>query len=311
MLSRSNRRSGYPGRNPQRARRGLITAVITALAMVAGGAAMACSDAVTAPPASSAIAAANELRALGPLTAANVGAYHNAFLDFSFPRVREAFRKRADHQQLCRAVAQAMRDFILAYRLDADPTTVGDNIAGARCASTGRKGPAYSLGTDGMPSPEFDAVINEMAYAVEIGLAPSELSPLFEQKVAYARANLDSAEADVVAAAASVGLSSVEYWNANYETQLEALRAEMNVEAYALIPISASGDLAPREALLVPESPRFSWKLGAARVGLADLKGAVHGGISGIRGGWQGVLAGALIEGGGKSAGALIAELIK
>lgn len=308
MLSKSNRRSEYGRRSPQQ---NLITAVMAAFAIVASGAALACSEGVTAPAALSTVAPAPKLSTLGPLTVANAGAYHNAFLDFSFPRVHKAVSKGADHQRVCRVIAQAMRDFILAYRLDADPGDVGDDIAGARCAAVGRKGPTFSLATDGTPSPEFDAVVNEMAYAVEIGLTASELSPLFEQKVAYARANLDQAEADVIAAAASVGLSSVEYWNASYETQLEELRAAMEAEAYNRIPIQPSVNLKSSEALFVPQTPRFSWRLGAARVGLADLKGAVHGGIAGIRGGWQGILAGAVIEGGGKSAGALIEELIR
>ncbi len=114
----------------------------------------------------------------------------------------------------------------------------------------------------------------------------------------------------MIAAAASVGLSSVEYWNANYVPQYEALSTERESVAYNRLP----GD-----ALLLfrngghtrsaPPVARFSWRASAGRVGVADLKGAVHGGISGIRGGWSGVLAGAVIEGGGKSAGALLAEL--
>lgn len=303
MLSRSNRRSGYRRRSPQGSRRGFISGIVGALAVLAAGTVVACSERVTAPDLFSTVAPARELSTLGPLTTANAGAYHNAFLDFSFPRVKNAVGKGADHKAACKVIAQAMREFILAYRLNEDPRKVGDDIGGAQCRSGGRKGPTFSLSSDGTPSPEFEAVTNEMAYAVEIGLTAAELSPLFEQKVAYARANLDQAEADVIAAAASVGLSSVEYWSANYETQLQELRATMGVEAYDRIPIHTT--------LTIPETPRLSWRAAAGRVGLADLKGAIHGGISGSRGGWQGVLAGAVIEGGGKSASALIRELLQ
>lgn len=310
MLSRSNRRSGYRRRNPQRSRRGLITGIAGTLAILAAGTVVACSERVTAPDLFSTIAPARELSTLGPLTVSNAGAYHNAFLDFSFPRVKKAIGQGADHKQACRVIAQAMRDFILAYRLDEDPRKIGDDIADSRCSASGRKGPAFSLTTDDTPSPEFDAVANEMVSAVESGLTAAELSPMFERKVAYARANLDPAEADIIAAAASVSLSSVEYWTANYESQLEQLRIEME-EAYNRIPTPASAKLSPHEALIIPESPRFGWWAGAVRVGAADLRGAVHGGISGFRGTWQSVAAGAAIEGGAKSAGALIKELIK
>lgn len=311
MLSRANWTKRHQG-TTLNGRRGSITAALAAAAIVVSGAAVACSDSLVVPEMQ--VVEATAVRSgLGPLTVATVGAYHNAFLDFSFPRVRQALANGGGRQGACRAIAQAMREFIVANRLGADPRNVGDDIAGPRCRASGRGGggATFSLGTDGSPSPEFDATINEMSYAVEVGLSAAELSPLFEQKVAYARANLEQAEADIIAAAASVGLSSVEYWHANYETQLEVLRAEMNVEAYDRIPVQGSVDLAPDEALIVPLAPRFSWRLGAARVGLADLRGAVHGGISGIRGGWQGILAGAAIEGGARSAGALIEELFK
>ena len=311
MLSRSNRRSGYRRGSPQPSRRGLITWVVAALAIVASGAVVACSERVTAPDLFSTVAPARELATLGPLTVANVGAYHNAFLDFSFPRVKKAVGNGADHKQACRVIAQAMREFILAYRLDADPRHVGDDIAGARCPAASRNGPVFSLGTDDTPSPEFDAVTFEMVSAVESGLSAAELSPLFEEKVAYARANLDPAEAEVIAAAASVGLSSVEYWTTNYEPQMEQLLAAINQETYNRIPLRASANVIPNAALLIPEAPRFGWWDGAVRVGAADLKGAIHGGISGFRGTWQSAAIGAAIEGGGKSAGALIKELLK
>lgn len=309
MLSSADRSKQYEkvGRSGGH---GWITTVLAAIAIVVSGAAVACSDSPVGPDTPS-VDIATEKRGFGPLTAATIGAYHNAFLDFSFPRVRQALAEGGGEQGACRAIAQAMREFIVANRIDADPRDVRDDLGGGRCRASGRGNPAFSLSTDGSPSPEFEAVVNEMAYAVEIGLSTAELSPMFEQKVAYARANLDPAEADVIAAAASVGLSSVDYWNANYEIQLEELRAAMDQEAYARIPAQGSMNLALRKALVVPDARLFSWKLAAARVAVADLKGAVHGGISGIRGGWQGILAGAAIEGGGKSAGALIAELIK
>lgn len=311
MLSRSSGPHGNRRRSERGNRRGLVTWALAALLVAAGGTAIACSDSVVDPISAPTALAAQQVKAFGPLNAANAGAYHNAFLDFSFPKVKKAISKGADHRQACKVIAQAMREFIVAYRLEADPREVGDDIAGARCASAGGKGPRFALGTDGTPSPELEAVTNEMAYAVEAGLSAAELSPLFEQKVAYARANLDAAEAEVVAAAASVGLSSVGYWDTNYEPQLEQLKAGSDGEAaYNNTPVHAAGELWPADALIIPETPRF-WRAGAARVAVADLKGAVHGGISGARGGLQGVLIGAAIEGGAKSAGALIAELFR
>src|SRR5688572_22174323 len=121
MLSTSNRRSRYRRRYPQPSRRGLVTAVVAALAIVASGAVVACSEGVTAPSLFSVVTPARELAALGPLNEANAGAYHNAFLDFSFPRVHKAVGQGADHKQACKVIAQAMREFVLAYQIDADP----------------------------------------------------------------------------------------------------------------------------------------------------------------------------------------------
>jgi hypothetical protein len=268
---------------------------------------VACSEGPVDPAARPVAEASSASLARGPLTPATAGAYHNAFLDFSFPRVRAALASGGRHQAACRAIAQAMRDFVVEYRVKADPRGIGEEIAGARCTSaSGRRpqpGGSFTLAGDGTTSAEFNAVAEEMAYAVEAGYSAADLSALFNQKVAYARANFPTEEADVIEAAASVGLSSIDYWNANYETQSAQLRAEMDAQTYARLPAGAR--------MLAPPDDVRLWRAAAARVGVADLKGAIHGGISGARGGWSGVLAGAVIEGGGKSAGALLAELIK
>ncbi|MEO6331975.1 MAG: hypothetical protein ABIP09_05410 [Gemmatimonadaceae bacterium] len=295
-----------------RSLRSKVAALLAGVAIIASGTIIACSDGPVGPEAPRQPLAAKEARALGPLTVASAGAYHNAFLDFSFPKVRSAIRMGADHKRACKVIAQAMREFVVKHRIAVDPRGIGDDIAGSRCASREGRAPAFSLMDDGQTSPEFDAIVAEMAYAVEVGQSPGELAALFDHKVAYARANLPEAEAEVIAVAASVGLSSVEYWNANYVTQYEALSAERAPEAYHRLPsdallLSRTGS----GTRLAPPGARFSMRASAIRVGAADLKGAVHGGISGIRGGWAGVLAGAVIEGGGKSAGALLGELFR
>ena len=314
MLSKEALRNRYR-RKVSQGGRGIIVPFLAALALAVNGTIVACSGNPVEPD-TTASELANEVRALGPLTIATAGEYHNAFLDYSFPRVRAALRSGGGEQAGCRAIAQAMREFVIAARIPADPHRIGDQIAGARCSQSGTRKPdpggRFSLAVDGTPADGFDAVVAEMAYAVEAGYSVSALVGLFDQKVAYARANFPVEEADVIAAAASVGISSVEYWNANYETQLAQLQAEMEATAtgpLATHPVERSRRDA--QSLRTPPTEIRLWRAAALRVGVADLKGAVHGGISGIRGGWQGVLAGAVIEGGAKSAGALLSELFK
>lgn len=312
MQSRAKRRARLRRFDDACTYRRRVASVLTALAIVASGAVIACGDMLVGPDKTPPTAQTAHARGNGPLTVENVGAYHNAFLDFSFPKVRDAIRNGADHARACKVIAQAMREFVVANRLGVDPRGIGDDIAGTRCSSRERA-PKFSLADDGTTTPEFDAVIAEMTYAVDAGQSVAELSALFDSKVAYARANFPDAEAEVIAAAASVGLSSVEYWDSNYTTQYELLAAERDAQAtYNRLPVGASTLSGTRGAVALapPNAPVF-WRAAAIRVGGADLRGAIHGGISGIRGGWAGVLAGAVIEGGGKSAGALIAELFK
>lgn len=315
MLSRSDRRNRFR-RKASRSFRELVVPILAAVALAASGTIVACSDSPTTPVVPVAETARNVTR-LGALTAGTVGAYHNAFLDFSFPKVRNALANGGGEQAACRAIAQAMREFVVAYRIAADPRGIGDDIAGGRCSrSPGRKpdhGGRFTLAGDGTTSAEFDATVEEMAYAVEASYSPSDLAALFDQKVAYARSNFPVEEADVIAAGAAVGLSSVDYWNANYETQFAELQAAIGVELYNRIPNDLTQSFREARSAMLrtpPDAPRL-WRAAAARVGIADLKGAVHGGISGIRGGWPGVITGAAIEAGAKSAGALIGELFK
>lgn len=286
------------------------TASLAGLAVLVSAVVVACSDHAVEPVGVS-ISPAASIGKLGPLTAASAGAYHNAFLDFSFPRVRQAMSQRADHALGCRVIAQAMRDFVVLHKLPVHPSAIGDAIAGGRCA--GRRSTAsnasFWLADDGITTPEFDAVVAEMEYAVEAGLPQSDIAALFDRKVAYARTYFPAMDADVIEAAASVGFSSVQYWEANYETQYALLKLELEA-AYSRLPDGAIGPLAARtEPLHAPPQAPLLWRRAAGRVGLADLRGAVHGGISGARGGWQGALAGAVIEGGARSAGALLDEL--
>jgi hypothetical protein len=290
--------------------RGWGTATLAAAAVIVSSALVACSDHAVEPVAVSGSPVASVAK-LGPLTAASAGAYHNAFLEFSFPRMRQAMSQGANHARGCRVIAQAMRDFVVLHRLPVHPSAIGDAIAGGRCA--GRRSTAsnasFWLADDGITTPEFDAVVAEMEYAVEAGLPQSDIASLFNQKVAYARTYFPAMDADVIEAAASVGFSSVQYWEANYETQYALLKLELEA-AYSRLPDGALGPMSARSGPLhtPPQAPLF-WRRAAARVGLADLKGAVHGGITGARGGWQGALAGAVIEGGARSAGALLDEV--
>ncbi len=317
MLSPSKRRARYRRAEQLRSRRSKVAALLAGIAIVASGTIIACSDSPVAPEASPHPFAAKEARALGPLTIASAGSYHNAFLDFSFPKVRSAIRAGSDHKRACKVIAQAMREFVVEHRIGVDPRSIGDEIAGARCGgASGRKAdPAgrFTLAGDGTTSVEFDAVVQEMGYAVGAGYSPTDLSALFDQKVAYALANFPAEEAEVIAAAASVGLSSVEYWNANYETQFVQLQEAMQPVAYNRLPVNEYALPGNRGAriLVAPPADIRAWRAAAARIGIADLKGAVHGGITGSRGGWQGAAAGAAIEGGARSAGALLNELFK
>lgn len=295
------------------------SAILATLAIAASTLALACGGDALAPIATDEISADRKPAGLGPLDARTVGAYHNAFLDFAYPRLLDAVRRGADHGRICKVIAQAMRDFVVARNIPTDPASIGDDVAGGRCAgSRDRKpGARFSLAGDGTPVPELDAVIAEMSYAVESGGTHAELATLFEQKIAYARANFPEAEAEIVAAAASVGLSSVEYWDANYSTQEQELLDATSAETYNRIDLDApsipgSGPSFSRD-LIAPPGTRLddSWWSKARKVGVSDLAGAVRGGIKGWSGGLQGIATGAAIEGGAASAGTLIAEVLQ
>ncbi|MEX1185600.1 MAG: hypothetical protein WEA80_03340 [Gemmatimonadaceae bacterium] len=295
------------------------SAILAALAIAASTLALACGGDALAPIANDEISAAKNPPGLGPLDARNVGAYHNAFLDYAYPRLLDAVRHGADQRRICKVIAQAMRDFVVARNIPADPASIRDDVAGGRCAGLRHRKPGarFSLAGDGTPIPELDALISEMAYAVESGVSQAEIATLFEQKVAYARANFPEAEAEVVVAAASVGLSSVEYWEANYSTQEQGLLDAMSAETYNRIELDApripdSGSSFSRD-LIAPPGTRLdgSFWSKARKVGVSDLAGAVKGGIKGWSGGWQGIAAGAAIEGGAASAGTLISIVLQ
>lgn len=305
---------GSPAGGAPHSRPGLSVSLVLPLAIAASGFVLACSDGLTAPGSAPADAAGGTPAVT--ITSANVGFYHNQFLDFSFPAVRAAAAAGADHARLCRVIAQAMRDFVTARKLPIDPSTIRDDIAGGSCVSSlarGEKtGPRKSIADDGVPVSGMDAIVAEMSYAVESGQSYAELSALFNDRIAYARANFPEAEAEVVAIAASVGLSSVEYWDANYQTQEAELLAAKSSEVYSLsdpgsATLSAAGLGSSRTLISAPSRRReFEWKSLARKVGASDLSGAVKGAIKGWSGGWQGMGIAALVEGGAASAGALI-----
>lgn len=323
MLSRASRGAG-PGRRGRFAgRRARAGAVLAALAIVASGAIVACSDGIAEPLVADQATLELERKTAGPLNPQNIGAYHNDFLDFVYPRMLRAVSGGADRRAVCKVIAAAMREFVVERRIPVDPKSIRDDIAGPACAGSPGKGPnpaivsaRLSLAGDGVPSPELDATVAEMQYAIEAGHTQSELTLLFNKKVTYARANFPQAEADVIEAAASVGLSSVQYWDANYETQEQEGLAAMQANAYSL---AAEGSFIFAErsqasaTLLVPGERRdeWTWRSRARAVGGADLVGAVRGGIKGWAGGWVGIGIGALTEGGASSAAAFIGSLLQ
>lgn len=288
--------------------------LLVPLAIAASGVVLACSDGLTAPGAWEANTARGDPAVV--ITSENVGAYHNQFLDFSFPAVRAATAAGANHAGLCRVIAQAMRDFVSQKKLAVDPSTIGDDIAGGRCVSSLARGdkqsPRKSIADDGVPVSGMDVIVAEMSYAVESGLSRAELAAMFSDRVAYARANFPEAEAEVVATAASVGLSSVEYWDANYQAQEAELLAAKSSEFYNLADAGSAtlsaAVLGSSRSLIAPPSGRreFEWRSLARKVGASDLSGAVKGAIKGWGGGLHGMGVGALVEGGAASAGALI-----
>ncbi|MEO6332002.1 MAG: hypothetical protein ABIV11_07580 [Gemmatimonadaceae bacterium] len=314
MLSRTTRSARYRAWSRRRDLRGHLAAILAALAIAASGAVIACGDDGVAPVPPGEISAARNHKALGPLNARNAGAYHNAFLDFAFPRMLDAVARGADERKICKVIAQAMRDFVVSRKIAVNPASIGDDVAGGKCATSrdSKPGARLSLAGDGTPIPELDAVIAEMSYAIEAGSSLGELTTLFDQKVAYARANFPEAEAEVVAAAASTGLSSVEYWDANYAPQAQSL-LDAQPKTYnrggADAPTISMNRSPLTRALLAPPGGRLdgSFWSAARKVGLADLGGAVKGGIKGWSGGLHGIAVGAAVEGGATSAGALIA----
>lgn len=300
--------------------RGRIT-MLSALALAAGGALGACAGERPEPTAPTSASSTTGRPGFLPVNTRDAGPLHNDFLAFAYPRIRDAVASGADHGRACRVIAQAMREFVVSRRIDVNPRTIPDDIAGGRCAGSREKSPIAeggrpqarpSLADDGIPVPEMDAIVTEMASAVELGWSREVLTVLFDEKIAYARTHLPEAEAEVIAATASVGLSSVDYWDVNYQTHEDELLAALEESAYDRAAPGETVFRAPPARSDARITPRFSSFWAKARtVGKADLVGAARGGIKGISGGWAGVGAGAAVEGGAASAGALIGLLLQ
>ena len=320
MLLRTNWKSQW--HKLRDVRRRSLVAVLSAVTLVATGTVAACGGERSEPTAPAAAAAEADRARFLSVSARDAGPLHNEFLAFAFPKIRNAVASGADHGRTCRVIAQAMREFVVARRLDVNPRTIPDDVAGGRCAGSHERTPIGgggqpqarpSLTDDGVPVPELDPIVAEMASAVEMGWSREDLTILFDQKVAYARAHLPEAEAEVVVAAASVGLSSVDYWDANYQAHEDELLGALDEAAYSSASFSGALDRAlPPTRSDARLTPRFSSFWAKARlVGKADLIGGVRGGIKGISGGWAGIGAGALVEGGAASGGALVGLLLQ
>lgn len=320
MLSRINWRWECP-RLRYASRRALVGA-LSALTLVAASTLAACGGERNEPTApGGAASAAGGIGSL-PVRARDAGPLHNEFLAFAFPKIRKAVASGADHGGACKVIAQAMREFVASRRLAINPRNIPDDVAGGRCAVSRERDPVggdghpesrLSLADDGTPVPELEQIVAEMSAAVELGWSLGDLATLFDQKVAYARAHLPEAEAEVVVATASVGLNSVGYWDINYQAHEAELLAALDEAVYDRgaagepgIPTSSESD-----ARVTPVIRFSSFWSKARTVGKADLVGAARGGIKGISGGWAGIGAGALVEGGAASAGALIGVLLK
>lgn len=321
MLSRANRRSGYRRGRDSGSYRGLVAAVLAAVAIAASGTIVACSDDLAGPQPADQPSATKAGGAASPVTSRNVGAFHNEFLDFAFPNVLAVASSR-DQKKICHAIAKAMREFVVLRKIPVTPSSIGDDVAGPACgAQQNANGHARrSLAGDGTPIPELDPFVAEMAVAVAEGRSISDLSAFFDQKIAYARANFPAEEAEVVVATASVALSSAEYWDANYAAQEQQILEQMAVETYSRIEASPPSlstkapGAALNSSLLTPPSGRSDnwltdqpWYPKARRVAGNDVRGAVDGAIRGIFGGWNGIGAGALIGGASASANAAFA----
>ena len=299
-----------------------VVALVSAMTLAAAGTLAACSGERIEPTAPAGASSDDGRSVLLPVSARDAGSLHNEFLAFAFPRIRDAVAAGADHGRACRVIAQAMREFVVARRLAVNPRTIRDDVAGGRCAGSRERAPTGeggqpqarpSLADDGIPVPELEPIVTEMAAAVEMGWSREDLATLFDHKVAYARAHLPEAEAEVVVAAASVGLSSVDYWDVNYQSHEEELLAALDGADYSRAAEGESGlTKQPAGRSDARLTPRFSSFWAKARtVGKADLIGGVRGGIKGISGGWAGIGAGALVEGGAASAGALVGLLLQ
>lgn len=322
MLSRTNWRSECQ-RLRSVSRRALVV-VLSALTLGAAGTLAACGGERIEPTAPGGAASAAGGIGFRPVSAREAGPLHNEFLAFAFPRIRRAIASGADHGRACKVIAQAMREFVVSRRLDINPRTIADDVAGGRCAGSRERGPVggdghpearLSLAGDGTPVPELEPIVAEMAAAVELGWSRGDLTTLFDQKVAYARAHLPEAEAEVVVATASVGLSSVDYWDVNYQTHEDELLAALDQAVYNRgtvgEPAIPTGTSRGNDARLTPVIRFSSFWSKARAVAKADLIGAVRGGIKGVSGGAPGIGTGALVEGGAASAGALIGLLLQ
>jgi hypothetical protein len=178
-----------------------------------------------------------------------VGVMHNRGLDVFRAELRS--RKHRNLQQLCRDLIDlALRDSLSPAehrRMSVDqrralveqglsttpgcrsvaagqssqlpfaPMSAGSGIV--RFASYSESGMGAALQTA-----DVQALLNRISYAVSVASDPNSLASQLDQIVSSA-ASLDASARDAVYGAASLALSSVEYWNANYpsfEAEVEA-----------------------------------------------------------------------------------------
>lgn len=308
-----------------------LAAALGAAMVVASAGIAACSGDMLAPQAPNSVAVPMDGNGRGALALGDAGEFHNSFLDFVFPRMKTAVARGKGRAELCVVIARAMRDFVVARKVGVSPNLIRDDIAGGDCVSgkgaNGIGAPRLALAVDDVPVSELDVITAEIALAAAENLPVSTLSSIVNDRVAYARAYLPTEEADIVAAAGEIAVSSATYWDQNYAWQEQSLLEEAGlIEALSRIPGNGGDALRLRAStsmsgLLTPPDRRSdgwltdiensSWYPKARKVAVADISGAVRGGISGWRGGWQGVVAGAAIEGGAASAGGLIREVFK
>jgi hypothetical protein len=252
----------------------------------------------------------------------SIGALHNEAMEAVFHALS---RTNRSGKLTPRAGCQVARAALMQYfrqkgvlQGGAHQRQIDDGLLNAGCGSAQRHGgpkPGDMVLTSYEYGSPYDAIANsglseaakgylyQIHDAVAYGVSALETQNQIGTIEQQAAAVLSAGEAEIVAATASVAASSIQYWEANFESWYYANGGGGGGEDHEVIGIQTAGGIG------IMSGGGF-WR-SARRVAAGDVGGAVAGAVTGAFAGGVGAGPGALAGAAGGSAGVATLELLE